>query len=106
LNIAKPETQYIWNQEKQLTQIVRADGQTVTLNRSVAKGRLESLSSPEGQQAISYDDKGRVSSQQCWWCRFVICTVTFQLILTFSNVLVGVANPDQLGVLFNVLSPL
>ena len=61
-SIAKPETQYIWNQEKQLTKIVRPDGQTVTLNRDIAKGRLESISSPEGQQTISYDDKGRVSS--------------------------------------------
>lgn len=61
-SIAKPETQYIWNQEKQLTQIVRPDGQTVTLNRDATKGRLESISSPEGTQTISYDDKGRVSS--------------------------------------------
>jgi len=30
------------------------------------------------------------------WCRFITCTVTFQLVLTFSNVPVGVTNPNQL----------
>jgi hypothetical protein len=33
----------------------------------------------------------------CCWCRFVTCTVTFQFIPTLSNVPVGVTNPDRLG---------
>ncbi|ALG68900.1 hypothetical protein [Beggiatoa leptomitoformis] len=51
--ITAPQTQYIWNVDKELTQIIRPDGQTVTLN--YAQGHLDSLTLPNGTQTLSYD---------------------------------------------------
>ncbi|EIJ42393.1 RHS repeat-associated core domain protein [Beggiatoa alba B18LD] len=58
--ITAPQTQYIWNVDKELTQIIRPDGQTVTLN--YAQGRLNNLTLPNGTQNLSYDPQGRVTS--------------------------------------------
>jgi len=60
--VTQPQTQYVWNLDKQLTQIIRPDGQTVTLNYDATKGRLNSVSLPNGTQTIAYDDKGRIGN--------------------------------------------
>ena len=42
--------------------MIRPDGQTVTLNYDATKGRLNSVTLPNGTQTIVYDDKGRIGS--------------------------------------------
>ncbi|MCP4698230.1 MAG: RHS repeat protein [Gammaproteobacteria bacterium] len=53
--LAAPQTQYQYNTDKQLTQILRPDGKSVVFNYDSVKGRLASLTLPEGEQAYRYD---------------------------------------------------
>jgi RHS repeat-associated protein len=53
--LSTPETQYEYNLDKQLTKLVRPDGQTIALNYGTTTGRLESITLPAGQQRYTYD---------------------------------------------------
>ncbi len=53
--VTEPETRYEYNLDKQLTQIVLPDGQTVVFNYQATAGRLESVVLPNGQLSYRYD---------------------------------------------------
>ena len=55
--VTKPETGYLYNLDKQLTRILRPDGQTVVFNYHATRGYLESVSFSYGQQSYTYDDE-------------------------------------------------
>jgi RHS repeat-associated protein len=59
--IAQPQTQYEYNLDKKLTQITRPDGQSISFNYDELKGRLNSITTPNGNQTLLYDDKGRLN---------------------------------------------
>ena len=54
--LATPQTQYVYNLDKQLTKIVRPDGQPVDFVYDAVKGRLNALKTPHGQYSYTYDD--------------------------------------------------
>ncbi|RKZ90335.1 MAG: hypothetical protein DRR19_10400 [Candidatus Parabeggiatoa sp. nov. 1] len=60
--VTKPETRYEYNRDKQLTQIVRPDGQTVVFNYHATTGRLENVVLPHGQQSYTYDNNSEVKT--------------------------------------------
>lgn len=57
--IPQPQTEYVWNLDKQLKEIIRPDGQTVLLNYDGTKGQLESISWPNGTRTVSDAHDGR-----------------------------------------------
>jgi YD repeat-containing protein len=60
--VPQPHTQYLWNLDKQLTQLIRPDGQTISFDYDATQGRLKSIHFPEGTQTLTYDDQGRIAS--------------------------------------------
>lgn len=59
--VSQPQTQYEYNLDKKLTKITRPDGQSISFNYDELKGRLKSVTTPNGNQTLSYDDKGRLN---------------------------------------------
>jgi RHS repeat-associated protein len=51
--ITAPETRYNYNQDKDLIEVIRPDGQTLDLNYNV-KGQLDNLTIPTGSYSYSY----------------------------------------------------
>ncbi len=54
------QTQYVYNKDRQLTEVDRPDGGTVTLGYD-ALGRLASVTTPRGSSALTYDNAARLS---------------------------------------------
>jgi RHS repeat-associated protein len=55
--LATPQTQYVYNLDKELTKVVRPDGQSVDFEYDKTKGRLNALNTPNGKYGYAYDDK-------------------------------------------------
>lgn len=55
--LATPQTQYVYNLDKELTKVVRPDGQSVDFEYDKTKGRLNALKTPHGTYSYAYDDK-------------------------------------------------
>ncbi len=53
--IVTPQTVYAYNLDKDLTQVTRPDGQTVSLNYGVTTGKLDSMTIPTGNYSYSYN---------------------------------------------------
>jgi YD repeat-containing protein len=53
-DVAQPKTEYHYNLDKQLTDILRPDGKSVLFNYNAQSGKLESLSLPNGAQSYTY----------------------------------------------------
>jgi uncharacterized protein RhaS with RHS repeats len=54
LGIGNVATSYTYNQDRQLTQVQRPDGQTLILGYEPTGGRLSSLTAPTGQTSFTY----------------------------------------------------
>ncbi|EDN71249.1 Rhs family protein [Beggiatoa sp. PS] len=54
--LATPQTQYVYNLDKQLTKIVRPDGQSIDFAYDATKGRLNALNTPIGSYSYAYND--------------------------------------------------
>jgi len=54
-DVALPATNYTYNLDKQLTNVIRPDGQTVTLNYDPVKGQLTTLTIPRGNYGYGYN---------------------------------------------------
>lgn len=59
--VSQPQTQYEYNLDKKLTKITRPDAQSISFNYDELKGRLNSVTTPNGNQTLSYDEKGRLN---------------------------------------------
>ncbi len=57
IGLPTPYTQYFYNQDKQLTKVLRPDSKAIDFVYDTAKGRLNALNTPTGQYVYSYDDK-------------------------------------------------
>jgi len=55
--LATPQTQYVYNLDKELTKVVRPDGQSIDFEYDKTKGRLNALNTPNGKYGYVYDDK-------------------------------------------------
>jgi YD repeat-containing protein len=63
LGIGNVATTYTYNADRQLTQVTRPDGQTITLNYELTGARLSSLTDPRGQTTFAYNPTtGQVAS--------------------------------------------
>jgi uncharacterized protein RhaS with RHS repeats len=63
LGIGDVATSYTYNADRQLTQVTRPDGQSLTLNYELTGGRLSSLTAPTGQTTFTYHPTtGQVAS--------------------------------------------
>jgi len=63
LGIGTVATTYTYNADRQLTQVLRPDGQPLTLDYEPAGGRLSTLTAPTGQTTFTYHPtSGQVSS--------------------------------------------
>jgi YD repeat-containing protein len=63
IGIGNVATTYQYNLDRQLTQVTRPDGQTLTLDYDPTKGRLTTLTAPTGQTTFTYHPtSGQVSS--------------------------------------------
>jgi RHS repeat-associated protein len=63
IGIGPVATTYTYNRDKQLTLVIRPDGQTISLDYDPAKGRLVSMTEPRGQTTFTYHPtSGHVSS--------------------------------------------
>ncbi len=63
LGIGNVITTYTYNQDRQLTQVTRPDGQTLALDYEPTGGRLSTLTAPTGQTTYTYrPTSGQVSS--------------------------------------------
>jgi RHS repeat-associated protein len=63
LAIGTVATTYTYNQDRQLTQVVRPDSQTVALDYEPTGGRISTLTAPTGQTKFTYHPtSGKVSS--------------------------------------------
>jgi len=63
LGIGNVASTYTYNQDRQLAQVLRPDGQTLTLNYEPTGGRLSSLTAPTGQTTFTYHPTtGQVTS--------------------------------------------
>ena len=61
--IITPQTVYVYNRDKDLTQVTRPDGQAVSLNYGVTTGKLDSMTIPTGNYSYSYNEtSGQLSS--------------------------------------------
>ncbi|MGX2029945.1 PKD domain-containing protein [Methylocaldum gracile] len=58
---ADPATHYQYNRDKQLTQITRPGGETVTFAYD-AGGRLQKVTAPHGETTYAYDSAGRLQA--------------------------------------------
>ncbi len=58
---ADPATHYQYNRDKQLTQITRPGGETVTFAYD-AGGRLQTVTAPHGETTYAYDSAGRLQA--------------------------------------------
>ena len=54
VGIGNVATSYLYNQDRQLTQVTRPDGQTLTLEYEPTTGRLNTLTTPTGQTTFTY----------------------------------------------------
>jgi YD repeat-containing protein len=54
LGIGNVATTYTYNLDRQLTQVTRPDGQTLTLDYEPAGGRLSTLTAPTGQTTFTH----------------------------------------------------
>ena len=54
LGIGTVATTYTYNQDRQLTQVTRPDGQALTLDYEPTGGRLTTLTAPTGQTTVTY----------------------------------------------------
>jgi YD repeat-containing protein len=61
LGIGNVATTYAYNADRQLTQVTRPDGQTLTLDYDTG-GRLSTLTEPRGQTTFTYHPSGQVNS--------------------------------------------
>jgi len=57
IGLPTPYTQYFYNQDKQLTKVLRPDSKAIDFVYDTAKGRLDALNTPTGQYVYSYDSK-------------------------------------------------
>ena len=63
LGIGNVATTYTYNQDRQLTQVQRPDGQSLTLDYEPTGGRLSTLTAPTGQTTFTYHPtSGNVAS--------------------------------------------
>ena len=53
--VPKPQTQYQYNLDKQITQITRPDGQSIDFTYNLSSGQLIALHLPHGQKSYEYD---------------------------------------------------
>lgn len=62
-DVAQPSTNYVYNLDKELTQVTRPDGQTIDLAYHPIKGQLTTLSIPRGDYTYGYDvTSGKLTS--------------------------------------------
>jgi len=61
--IATPQTVYTYNLDKQLTGVIRPDGQQITIDYGPVSGLLESMTTPTGTYSYGYDpDSAQLTS--------------------------------------------
>ena len=63
VGVVPDDTQYFYNSDRQLTQVLRPDGQTIDFAYNATTGRLETVTAPHGVTTPSYDPvTGNVTS--------------------------------------------
>lgn len=56
-----PHTDYLYNRDRQLTQITRPDGQSLNFHYHTTTGRLETLTTPTGMHGYTYNAAGQLA---------------------------------------------
>ena len=60
--VANPATTFAWNLDRQLTQVTRPNGDTISYNYDAASGALTSISTPTGNYVVEQTAAGRLNT--------------------------------------------